>query len=230
MNLTEHLAKLQKTLDSINLVEGGNIFQNTADFDQKLIPNMMKQINNVMKVTGAKALPIGSGATPIPGKMSGDLDMIVDAGTIMKHFKVQDTKNAKIELEKLFQQAGFETRKSGQIVHVKTNIGDTTQQVDIMVVDNGETAQQFHVHNIPQGSPYKGVHKQILIADLAKNKGMKWSPYKGLVNRETNELISSNIDEIAKLLLGPQATKENLGSVEHIVTAYPQAKTYIDNY
>ena len=231
MNLTEQLSALQKKLDSIiNLVEGGNIFQNTADFDQKIIPDMMKQINNVMKVTGAKALPIGSGATPIPGKMSGDLDMIVDAGTIMKHFKVQDTKNAKIELEKLFQQAGFETRKSGQIVHVKTNIGDTTQQVDIMVVDNGETAQQFHVHNIPQGSPYKGVHKQILIADLAKNKGMKWSPYKGLVNRETNELISSNIDEIAKLLLGPQATKENLGSVEHIVTAYPQAKTHIDNY
>ena len=231
MNLTEQLSALQKKLDSIiNLVEGGNIFQNTADFDQKIIPDMMKQINNVMKVTGAKALPIGSGATPIPGKISGDLDMIVDAGTIMKHFKVKDTKNAKIELEKLFQQAGFETRKSGQIVHVKTNIGDTTQQVDIMVVDNGETAQQFHVHNIPQGSPYKGVHKQILIADLAKNKGMKWSPYKGLVNRETNELISSNIDEIAKLLLGPQATKENLGSVEHIVTAYPQAKTYIDNY
>ena len=180
MNLTEQLSALQKKLDSIiNLVEGGNIFQNTADFDQKIIPDMMKQINNVMKVTGAKALPIGSGATPIPGKMSGDLDMIVDAGTIMKHFKVKDTKNAKIELEKLFQQAGFETRKSGQIVHVKTNIGDTTQQVDIMVVDNGETAQQFHVHNIPQGSPYKGVHKQILIADLAKNKGMKWSPYKG---------------------------------------------------
>ena len=231
MNLTEQLSALQKKLDSIiNLVEGGNIFQNTADFDQKLIPNMMKQINNVMKVTGAKALPIGSGATPIPGKMSGDLDMIVDAGTIMKHFKVKDTKNAKIELEKLFQQAGFETRKSGQIVHVKTNIGDTTQQVDIMVVDNGETAQQFHVHNIPQGSPYKGVHKQILIADLAKNKGMKWSPYKGLVNRETNELISSNMDEIAKLLLGPQATGENLGSVEHIVKAYPQAKTSIDNY
>ena len=231
MNLTEQLSALQKKLDSIiNLVEGGNIFQNTADFDQKIIPDMMKQINNVMKVTGAKALPIGSGATPIPGKMSGDLDMIVDAGTIMKHFKVKDTKNAKIELEKLFQQAGFETRKSGQIVHVKTNIGDTTQQVDIMVVDNGETAQQFHVHNIPQGSPYKGVHKQILIADLAKNKGMKWSPYKVLVNRETNELISSNMDEIAKLLLGPQATGENLGSVEHIVKAYPQAKTSIDNY
>ena len=60
MYLTEQLSALQKKLDSIiNLVEGGNIFQNTADFDQKIIPDMMKQINNVMKVTGAKALPIG---------------------------------------------------------------------------------------------------------------------------------------------------------------------------
>ena len=38
------------------------------------------------------------------------------------------------------------------------------------------------------------------------------------------------MDEIAKLLLDPQATGENLGSVEHIVKAYPQAKTSIDNY
>ena len=71
------------------LNEGGNIFQGTAEFGQKLIPDMMKQINKVMKVTGAKALPIGSGATPTPGKLSGDLDMIVDAGTIINHFKVK---------------------------------------------------------------------------------------------------------------------------------------------
>ena len=61
------------------LKEGGNIFQGTADFDQKLIPDMMKQINGVMTKAGVKALPIGSGATPTPGKMSGDLDMIADA-------------------------------------------------------------------------------------------------------------------------------------------------------
>ena len=56
----------------IILNEGGNIFPGTAELDQKLIPDMMKQINKVMKVTGAKALPIGSGATPTPGKLSGD--------------------------------------------------------------------------------------------------------------------------------------------------------------
>ena len=141
---------------SQNLIEGGNIFQGTEDFDHTMIPSMLKQINRVMLKTGVKALPIGSGATPTPGKISGDLDMIADAGQIRNFFKVKNNKDAKIELEKLFQQAGFETKKTGQIVHVKVPMGDHAHQVDIMVVDNGETAQKFHVHNIPTGSNYKG--------------------------------------------------------------------------
>lgn len=217
------------------LNEGGNIFQGTSDFDHKLIPDMMKQINSVTKQTGAKALPIGSGATPTPGKMSGDLDMIVDAGVLKKYFKIDpaDPKantKVKVELENLFKAAGFETRKSGQIVHVKTNVADSSQQVDIMVVDDGETAQKFHVHDIPKDSPYKGVHKQIMIADLAKEKGMKWSPYKGLVDRDTNELVSNNLDDIAKQLLGPTAKAKDLSSVEAIVKANPAAQAIVDKH
>jgi len=203
------------------LSEGGNVFQGTEPFDHKIIPDMMKQINGVMAKTGATALPIGSGATPTPGKVSGDLDMIVDAGKVRDYFKVKDNKNAKIELEKLFQQAGFDTAKSGNSVHVKTEVGGKGQQVDIMVVDDGETAQKFHVHNIPKGSPYKGKHKQIAVAYLAKQKGFKWSPYKGLVNRETNELISNDLDKIAKELISPNATGKDLGSVESIAKALP---------
>ena len=212
------------------IVEGGNIFPGTADFDQKLIPSMMKQINGVMSKTGVKALPIGSGATPTPGKISGDLDMIADAGQLIKKFNAPDVKTAKAELEKLFQQAGYETKKTGQIVHVKTTVGDTPQQVDIMVVDNGETAQKFHVHDLPKGSPYKGVHKQIMIADLAKEKGFKWSPYKGLVNRDSGELVSNDLDNIAKQLIGSNATAKDLGSVESILAKMPQAKEIVDKY
>mgnify|MGYP001437208627 FL=1 len=227
--------KMKDANESINvkgniLKEGGNIFQGTADFDQKLIPDMMKQINGVMTKAGVKALPIGSGATPQAGKMSGDLDMIADAGQLIKNLKAPDVKTAKIELEKMFQQAGFETKKTGQIVHVKTNVGDLAQQVDIMVVDNGETASKFHVHDIPKGSPYKGVHKQIMIADLAKEKGFKWSPYKGLVNRDTNELVSNDLDNIAKQLIGPNATASDLGSVESILAKMPSAKEIVDKY
>ena len=228
-------SKMKDTDESINvkgniLKEGGNIFQGTADFDQKLIPDMMKQINGVMTKAGVKALPIGSGATPTPGKISGDLDMIADAGQLIKRFKAPDVKTAKVELEKMFQQAGFETKKTGQIVHVKTNVGDSAQQVDIMVVDNGETASKFHVHDIPKGSPYKGVHKQIMIADLAKEKGFKWSPYKGLVNRDTNELVSNDLENIAKQLIGPNATASDLGSVESILAKMPSAKEIVDKY
>jgi hypothetical protein len=215
----------------MNLNEGGNIWPDeTEDFDQAIIPDMMKQVNSVLAKTGAKALPIGSGATPTPGKRSGDLDMIIDAGKLAGHFKVKDAKAARVELEQLFQQAGFDTKKTGTSVHVKTKVGNAAQQVDIMVVDNGETAQKFHVHDIPKGSPYKGIHKQMMIADLAKAKGMKWSPYKGLVNRETNELVSNNLDEIAKELLGPNATGKDLGSVESIVRANPEAKAIVDKY
>ena len=213
------------------LNEGGNIWPDeTEDFDHAIIGDMMKQVNSVVSKTGAKALPIGSGATPTPGKRSGDLDMIVDSGTLKQFFNVPDDKAARVELEKLFQQAGFDTRKTGTSVHVKTNVGNAAQQVDIMVVPDGTTAQKFHVHDIPQGSPYKGVHKQMMIAALAKENGMKWSPYKGLVDRETNELVSNNLDEIAKQLLGPNAKAADLGSVESIVKAKPEAQSIVDGF
>ena len=213
------------------LNEGGNVFDGTSDFDHVAIEELLDLVNNkILKGTGIECIPVGSAATPTPGKRSGDLDMIIDAGKLTGHFKVKDAKAARVELEQLFQQAGFDTKKTGTSVHVKTKVGGAAQQVDIMVVDNGETAQKFHVHNIPKGSPYKGIHKQMMIADLAKAKGMKWSPYKGLVNRETNELVSSDMDEIAKQLLGPNASSKDLGSVESIVKANPAAKEIVDKY
>ena len=217
------------------LFEGGNIFQGTEPFDHKIIPDMMKQIKSVTSKTGAKALPIGSGASPTPGKVSGDLDMIIDAGTLFNYFKVKTPKDARIELEKVFQQAGYDTKRSGTSVHVKTTAGGSAQQVDIMVVDKGETAQKFHIHNIPKGSPYKGVHKQILIADLAKNtitknhpEGFKWSAYKGLLDRRDDAMVSSKLDDIAKILLGSNAVAADLGSVEAMVKASPKAKELVD--
>ena len=49
--------------------------------------------------------------------------------------------------------------------------------------------------------------------------GFKWSPYKGLVDRTSNELVSNNLDEVAKMLIGPNAKAADLGSVEGIVKA-----------
>ena len=70
----------------------------------------------------------------------------------------------------------------------------------------------------------------MMIAALAKENGMKWSPYKGLVDRETNELVSNNLDEIAKRLLGNNATAADLGSVESMVKANPKAQAIVDGF
>ena len=186
-----------------------------------MIPSIMKSINGVLAKTNSKALPIGSGATPTSGKISGDLDMIVDLGQLKQHFKMSDAKDADIrkKLRQVFDLSGFKTAQTGTSVHVEVPMADHTHQVDIMVVADGEAASKIHTHNIPQGSKFKGLNKMIALAKLAKNKGMKFSPYRGVVNRETNELITNDLDKIAKTLIGPNSTGKDIGSVESIVSA-----------
>jgi len=205
--------------------EGGNIFPNSVSFDHKMIPGIMKSINNVLAKTNSTAIPIGSGATPTPGKISGDLDMIVDINQLRQHFNMEDAKDADIrkKLRQVFDLAGMNTGQSGTSVHVEVPMGDHTHQVDIMVVPNAENAAKFHTHTIPQGSKWKGVNKQIALANIAKSKNMLWSPYQGLFNRDANgkkaDLVTNNIDEVARILLGPNATGKDIGSVEQILAA-----------
>ena len=208
------------------LLEGGNVFDGTAPFDHELVPSLLKQLDDVLSTTGVKAMPIGSGANPTPGKQMGDLDIIVDAATLVKHFGVKDVKTAKQELEKLFAPK-YDTAKSGQSVHVKlpTQAGPGAQ-VDIMVVPNAEKVAAYHKHNIPQGSEYKGKHKQIAMSKLAK-PDYKWSGFKGLIHVESDpkgENPITDLDEIAKILLGDHAKASDLGSMESILAALPQEK------
>ena len=65
-----------------------------------------------------------------------------------------------------------------------------------------------------------------MMSSIATAQGMKWSANAGLIDRETNELISTIPAEIAKKLLGPTAQLDDLESVETIVT---KAKT-LPNY
>jgi hypothetical protein len=207
------------------IAEGGNVFADAEPFDHAQIPAIMKQINSVLTAIGARALPIGSGATPTVGKVSGDLDMIVDANVLANHFKVTDAKEVRKQLRALFNQAGFQTGQSGVSVHVRAEVDGAAHQVDIMVVPKAETAQKFHTHTIPSGSRYKGVHKQLALAALAKEQNLLWSAYEGLYTRgpdgKKNSLVTDDIDDIAKTLLGPSATGKDLGSYESILAALP---------
>lgn len=207
----------------IRLKEGGNVFDDVIPFDHKKIPDIMKAINSVLKQVGAKAIPIGSGATPTPGKVSGDLDMIVDQEEISAATGEGKPANIKKALRALYDQAGFETGQSGVSVHVRVPVGDEAHQVDIMVVPNAAAAAKFHTHNIPKGSPFKGVNKQLAMAHLAKQNNMLWSPYQGLFSRNESgkkgEFITQDPDEVAQHLLGPNASAQDLGSLESMMAA-----------
>ena len=64
---------------------------------------------------------------------------------------------------------------------------------------------------------FKGVHRNILMASLAKAQNMKFSPKLGLLDRTTNEVITQDPNEIAVRLLGQGHTAKDLESVEKII-------------
>jgi hypothetical protein len=54
---------------------------------------------------------------------------------------------------------------------------------------------------------------------LAKSMGYKLNQVSGIADRVTNELVTNNPDEVAKLLLNKRATRQDLASVESILQA-----------
>lgn len=207
---------------------GGNVFDGTSDFDHKYVDEILKTVNNALAGTGIEAIPVGSAATPKPGKRSGDMDVIVDQEAVLNFFDVRDAKAGRKMLSDFISQKGLDTAQSGINVHVRAPVGGESHQVDIMVVDNAPTVAQFHKHNIPDNSPYKGKHKQLLMAIIAKDKGLMWSAWQGLFRRneagKKGDFISSNLDEIAQTLLGDGARAQDLSSVEAILAKVPNSE------
>jgi hypothetical protein len=211
------------------ILEGGNMFSDATNFDQKFAPNILKVVNGALAKTGITVIPIGSGATPTPGKISGDFDVMTDEETVKNYFKVPDAKTARKALNDYLRSLGFDTAQSGINVHILVPLPDGSKaQTDIMVTPNASDIAKFHIHNVPQGSPYKGKNKILLMTLLAKQKGMLWSPWQGLFKRDENgkkgEFITNDIDAVAKTLIGPNASGKDLGGVETILSAMPQAE------
>ena len=208
------------------LNEGGNVFGDVTPFDHADVGEILRKVNTPLSDIGIRAIPVGSAATPTPGKKSGDLDVVVDEDQILTYFKAPDAKHARKALAEFMKAKGFQVAQSGINVHVRVPVGETAHQVDIMVTAKAEKVSRFHTHKIPDKSPYKGVNKQLLMAILAKQKGYMWSAWQGLFSRnfegKKGDLLSDDLDEIAERLLGKGHTSEDLGSVESILQALPR--------
>ena len=207
------------------LNEGGNVFADAVPFDHKDVPAILKTVNTALQGTGITVIPVGSAASPKPGRQSGDMDVLADEAAVMNYFGAKDAKTARKALNDYIAKQGLSTAQTGINVHVNVPVGQAHHQVDIMVTANAPQIAKFHTHNIPQGSPYKGVNKQLLMAMLAKDKGYMWSAWRGLFARDSlgkkADFVTDDLSKIAEILTG-KADPNVLGSVESILATLPQ--------
>lgn len=217
------------------LNEGGNIWPECEKgFDpSKVGKPLTATTQKYLDPTGAKVEVVGSCWKPrydADGNVvpSNDLDAMVDLDILMKHFGTKDSSTTRRALSEFLQNQGLTTKLAGVTVHTKVPMKGKCYQVDIKVVKNAASVADYHRHDIPKGSPYKGVHKQVIMAALASTQNMLWSSDEGLYARDSAgkkaELLATSLDDIAQYLLGKGATAKDLNSAESILAKISDPK------
>jgi len=203
------------------LTEGGNVFKDSSGNAKTQRINLADIAPTIKWLEAVTGLPLRDNTLGTTGlkPTSGDLDLGVDSNQVSKD-----------DLAKLLSdyvaQNGQDprdwVRKSGISVHFLTPIAGRADrgfvQTDFMFVPKMEWAR-FMLAGSPPDSDFKGASRNILINSMGKALGYKLNQNTGLMDRTTNELITDDPDEIAKMLLKPGATRGDLRSVESILAA-----------
>ena len=212
------------------LREGGNIFKDankvpvTIRINRENVDPTLKWLEKIVK------LPLVANKLGSTGKKetSGDLDIAIDEKKITKDELV--ARLAKwVEKNKPGEDLKLWVRKSGISVHFKTPINGKDLngyvQTDLMFGD--PVWLDFRMTGSNDDSAYGGAHRAMLIASIAKVMGMKFTNNAGLADRESNETITSDPDEIARILLGNKGAKRaDLADVEHIIALLQKLPNY----
>jgi hypothetical protein len=203
------------------LLEGGNVFKDkqgqplTQRINQADVPATIAYLENILGIEFPEERWLGStGRKPT----SGDLDLAVDLSKVNKDQLAS-------ALQQIVTSQGLDPRewvkKAGE-VHFRTPIaGDPNKgyvQTDFMFFPDLNWGTFYY--GGAEGSNFKGMNRNVLMSSLAKVQGLKVGA-NGMINRDTNELVKGGLDPnyVAKVLLGPAFSRENLRNVESIYTA-----------
>jgi hypothetical protein len=204
------------------LKEGGNVFKGadgkalTQRINQTDVKPTLAWLEQMLPGLNIQGNTLGStGIKPT----SGDLDVAVDSSQLTK---LQLT----TRLQQWAQSHGFKpedyVKQTGAGVHFKTPIAGTPAkgyvQTDFMFLKNIPWSK-FVLGPVPADSQYKGRERNILMNSMAKALGYKLNQLAGIADRTTNEIITDDPDQVAKLLLNKSATRDDLASVESILAA-----------
>lgn len=204
----------------ITLKEGGNVFPDVVDIKREYAKEL---INSIKQLVPGFTLHFDIGSVGYKVQ-SGDMDVFMDQDEVMTKFKSKDEKSAKQSLAQFIQAKGFETAIKGRNVHVRMPLPDDTfAQVDLMVIPDSADVAPWHQHG-PRGSyddpAFKGSQNFILMNSIGKALGLKFDAFGGkLMRRDNNEVVARSRDEVAKILLNPNATGSDLNSVKTMMKA-----------
>ena len=228
---------------------GGNVFKDEAGnpltkrIDVKDVPTTIKWLE---QITGLElsANALGSTGKPKAGTQNlGDLDLGVDANTVGNEAVIamltKWCQQQKIPADQIINRPtnkkkndpGFNAgyiKNAGNQVHFRTPINGNPEngfvQTDFMLMPNLEFAKS--VTGYAPGSNFKAADRAILYNSIGKAtiskdfpQGVKFDWRTGLYNRMTNELVTSDLNEIAEILLGPGKNAKDLASVESTIGA-----------
>ena len=205
----------------MRLLEGGNVFKDadgrplTGRINQSDVPATVQWLETLTGLEFPRERWLGStGRKPT----SGDMDMAVDASEISKE-------QLAAKLTQWAVSHGQDPKawvKKGGEVHLRTPINGNPQngyvQTDFMFFPNLDWGQFYYGGS--EDSAYKGMNRNVLMSSIAKQLGLKVGA-NGMFSRTTNQLVDGGMDPdyVAKTLLGPKATRENLKNVESIYAA-----------
>lgn len=210
----------------MRLFEGGNAIPNSVPVAKKDVAKVVAAAKAALPtaLVGRMQIDIGSAGYKVE---SGDIDIMVEAEDVVALFQTQDDKEpvkaGKKALENFFRANGFESVTKGNNVHIGIPYKDATAQVDVMVIHDAALVAPYHQHG-PRGSyddpEFKGQSIFILMNSIGKALGLKFDAFGAkLMRRDDNTVVARDRDAVAKILLNPRATGNDLNSVKSIMRA-----------
>jgi hypothetical protein len=223
------------------IAEGGNVFKNaegqplTQRINQADVPATVKWLERLtgLDLSGPKDPESGYptrwlGST---GKKdtSGDLDFAVLSADAPRAQLIELLANwlrkSGVPEEQIFNSG--KNKNDGWIkdageLHFRTPIRGNPElgyvQADFNFYD---TPKQFNwglFYSSGTSPGYKGVYRNVLLSSIAKARGLKVGG-NGVIDRATNQVISTNPNQLAQAVLGPGHTARDLATVESIYAA-----------
>ena len=126
--------------------------------------------------------------------------------------------------------------QSGNIVHIAFPAGYEVYsfaqeknlpaffQVDIVVVNSAAEIIKHHEHDYTSNNGFTGYEKISAVSSLVNsipgypNRTFKYSAFQGaVINRTTEQIVASDLNDIAKLILGKKYSAKDLRSAESII-------------